>query len=288
MGPTLMALAGLFLPAAVSAAALLAAGAALFLAAHPGLGAATARGTRRLAGAAALLALLLSAGQLAARASFLGGGGLGPAFDPGLLRVVLASPLGDTLALRGAGLVPIAGLLLNRPWTRWPAAAGAAAVAASFALAGHTLAEPRALLAALLTAHLLAVSYWIGAFWPLHHLAGHAAPSVAGAMARRFGRSALWVVAGLVAAGAALVALLTGAPLAALGTAYGQALLAKLVPVAGLIGLAALNHRRLTPALLAGDPRAADRLRRSIRAEAALAAVILLATARLTAVTPPA
>ncbi|MEL6425322.1 MAG: hypothetical protein AAFQ33_07700, partial [Pseudomonadota bacterium] len=44
---------------------------------------------------------------------------------------------------------------------------------------------------------------------------------------------------------------------------------------------------RLTPALLAGDISAPDRLRRSIRAEAALVVAVLLTTATLTTVTSP-
>jgi putative copper export protein len=61
----------------------------------------------------------------------------------------------------------------------------------------------------------------------------------------------------------------------------------KLVLVAGLLSLAAFNKFRLTPRLLAGDAAAAHGLRRSIHAEMALAAAILLTTAVLTTLFGP-
>ena len=54
-----------------------------------------------------------------------------------------------------------------------------------------------------------------------------------------------------------------------------------------LLGLAALNKLRLTPALLRQDKGAAQSLRRSVLVEIALVALILLATATLTTVSAP-
>jgi putative copper export protein len=71
------------------------------------------------------------------------------------------------------------------------------------------------------------------------------------------------------------------------GSGYGRMLLAKLLLVAGLLALAALNHLRLTPRLLAYDRSALKALRRSIRAEIALAGIILLVTAALTTLAGP-
>jgi copper transport protein len=64
-------------------------------------------------------------------------------------------------------------------------------------------------------------------------------------------------------------------------------LLIKLVLVAGLLGLAALNRLRLTPALVRGDKGAAARLGRSILAETGLVMAILVATATLGTTPPP-
>jgi Copper resistance protein D len=57
--------------------------------------------------------------------------------------------------------------------------------------------------------------------------------------------------------------------------------------VAALLCLAAFNKLRLTPRLQAGDTRALQALRISIRLELLLGVVILLTTAALTTVTGP-
>ena len=164
---------------------------------------------------------------------------------------------------------------------------GAGIVCASFAFRGHVLAEPRVILGALVTAHLLGLAFWIGAFAPLHRLAGGADPMHAGAAAAEFGRRALWVVPALAVAGGGLLVLLAGNPLDALSTPYGQLLAIKLSVFVLLLGLAAFNKLRVTPALLAGDSAAAGRLRQSIRLEFAAVSTILAATATLTTIGSP-
>ena len=91
----------------------------------------------------------------------------------------------------------------------------------------------------------------------------------------------------LAVAGVALFVLLTGDPLAALGTPYGWILAVKLLLFTLLLGLAALNKYRLTPALQMGTLRAGGHLRRSIRLEAAAVLAILATTATLTTVAAP-
>jgi copper transport protein len=61
---------------------------------------------------------------------------------------------------------------------------------------------------------------------------------------------------------------------------------AKILIVAGMLALAALNKWRLVPALRQGEG-ALPRLRRSILGEAALAGAVFMATAVLTSVPPP-
>ena len=53
------------------------------------------------------------------------------------------------------------------------------------------------------------------------------------------------------------------------------------------LGAAAFNRIRLTPAFLAGDPRAGVRLRRSIGLEVATVCAIALTTATLTTLSSP-
>ena len=81
--------------------------------------------------------------------------------------------------------------------------------------------------------------------------------------------------------------LLAGNPLEAVETTYGRLLAVKLAVFVLLLGLAAFNRLRLTPALLAGDAGAGARLRRSIGLEFAAVLVILVVTAVLTTVASP-
>ena len=82
-----------------------------------------------------------------------------------------------------------------------------------------------------------------------------------------------------------LIWLLTGDPLAALTQPWGRLVAVKLMIVAVLLGLAALNKLRLTPALArTGDGRP---LLRSIRWEMATFVVILLVTAFFTSLFAP-
>jgi putative copper resistance protein D len=68
---------------------------------------------------------------------------------------------------------------------------------------------------------------------------------------------------------------------------YGAAMCLKLAFVAALLSLAAINKLKLTPRLKAGDLAAAPSLRRTIHAEMALAALILLTTAAITTLIGP-
>ena len=267
-------------------ASLAAAGSALALLGLSRLDHDTVRAVRRLAVAGAVAAALLSALRIPIRASYLMGGSFSGAVDPAILGMVADSPLGTSLWVRLAGLALICLLVVNRPATRRAAGLGAVLVCVSFALRGHALEEPRLVLAALVTFHLMGLAFWIGVFMPLHRLTRADAETV-GALAGEFGRKAVRVVAALVAAGAALLVLLTGDPIAALATPYGQLLAVKLCLFAPLLGLAALNKLRLTPALLAGDARARLDLRRSIRMEVMVVLAILVTTATLTTVASP-
>ena len=64
--------------------------------------------------------------------------------------------------------------------------------------------------------------------------------------------------------------------LEALSTPYGQFFAIKLGVFLGIIGFAACNKLRLTPALLLQEPRASAHLRRSIQMELVLVALILM------------
>lgn len=271
---------------AASAACLAAAGSAFALLALARFDGATARSVRQTTVAAAALAASLSALRLPVRASFLTGGSVAGALDPAIVGMVAESPLGTSLGVRLAGLALICLVVVAHPAARIAAGIGTVLVCASFALRGHTLEEPRLVLGALVTLHLLGLAFWVGIFAPLHRLAG-SNTHAAGALAAEFSRWAVWVVPALAAAGVALFVILTGDPLAALGTAYGRILAVKLALFTLLLGLAALNKYRLTPALQMGTLRAGGHLRRSIRLEALAVLAILATTATLTTIASP-
>ena len=247
-------------------------------------GRASLRGTAIVA---AVAAAVFSALRLPLRASFLMGGTWDGALDPMILSLVADSPLGTSVALRLIGLALILCVLLKAPVGQWLAALGAGLASASFALRGHALGDPQMILGALITIHILGLSYWVGAFAPLARSARFDPPARAGALAHEFGRQALWVVGLVVAAGGVSLALLGAATPKALTTAYGQMFLIKLIVFAGVLSLAAVNKLALTPALCAAVPGAGARLRRSIGLEAALVALILTITAALTTFSSP-
>jgi copper resistance protein D len=164
---------------------------------------------------------------------------------------------------------------------------GTATLVAAFTVIGHTVDHPhRAMLVVLLLAHVLIVAFWFGALWPLRQAVSHEAPAVAAAVLERFSHIAVWVVPGLLLAGAT-VAILLVPGFSVFGQPYGELLLTKLAGFGVLMGLAAVNKLRLTPALLQDNPMAAPRMRRSLRGEYLLIALVLLVTAVMTGLYSP-
>ena len=269
-----------------SAGSLAAAGSALALLALTRFDGGTARSIRRTAAAAAAFAAAASVLRIPVRASFLMGGTFSGAFDPAIVGMVAESPLGTSLWVRLGGLALVSLVVVDRRAARAAAGLGAVLVCASFAFRGHSLEEPRLVLGLLVTFHLLGLAFWVGVFAPLHRLAGRDALA-AGALATEFSAWAVRVVPALAAAGVALFVILTADPLAALGTPYGQLLAVKLALFTLILGLAALNRYRLTPALRMRALRAGANLRRSVRLEALVVLAILATTATLTTVASP-
>ncbi|MBS88167.1 MULTISPECIES: copper homeostasis membrane protein CopD [Sphingomonadales] len=149
--------------------------------------------------------------------------------------------------------------------------------------------------------HLLAAGAWIGAIAAFLLLAlrwvdaddmDHV--SLTEAALRGFATVGSLVVGLLILTGAVNGAILVGpGNILSLGkTTYGLLLIAKLSLFAAMLGLAALNRYRLTPALglavAQGDARCAMAiLRRSLLAEGGLAIVILALVAWLGTLSPP-
>lgn len=277
---------GIIVKALVYAASLLAAGSVLCAVSLRGLPPLERHHLAQLAALCAVAAGILSLARIPLRASFLMGGTWQGAFDSMMLNMVMQSPLGSSIALRLFGLTLIL-LILIRARAAWLlAVAGAVLVVASFVLRGHTVGDRHLLLGLLVTLHLWAVAFWMGALWPLYRVAGASGP-VAGQLAHEFGRKAVWVVAILAGTGGVTLWLLTGNLLVALGTPYGQIFTIKLAVFLGLLGLAAWNKLRLTRSLQSGVAGAGETLRNSIRLESLAVAGILLTTAILTTLSAP-
>lgn len=242
---------------------------------------------KQMASLLAIAAAILSLLRLPIRASFLMGGTWAGATEPMMLNMVMDSPLGTAIALRLVGLALLLAILSPSRIGEAVAAFGTVVVAASFAMRGHALDEPRLALGLLITAHILGLAFWLGVFSPLHRLSKQSELRVAGALAEEFGRKAIWVVAGLVLAGLATLVILTGGRLTLPPSAYTQFFAIKLVLFVGVMGLAVWNKMSLALALKKGAPGAGAQMRRSLKLEATLLAAIVLITAALTTVSSP-
>jgi putative copper export protein len=213
--------------------------------------------------------------------------------DARLLAMVWHGGEGRAAGLRTGGLLLAIPVLVRAGRPGWVAIVGAAVAATSFAWVGHARAAAQAAASAraaaplLLSVHVLAVAFWLGALGPLAIEARRRAPRELGAVAARFGRIAMAVVPALLAAGAAVLWILLGSVSELWSSDYGRIACAKIALVACLLALAAWNKLRLVPRIVAGDPLAVRSLRRSIGAEMLAALLILLTTAALTTLAGP-
>lgn len=272
--------------AAFYAGALLAAGSVLCLWLLSTLPTQVRQRLRVVTPIAGLVALIAAGSGVALEAVFLAGNDWTAALDGELIGFILDGPKGLSLAVLLAGLMLSSLIWLRRLAADWLALAGVFAIAVSFGLTGHTWTAPGLLLNALVTLHVLLLSFWLGVFIPLYRMS-HGDPVRAGAVAHQFGRQAVWAVAGLAAAGLITLHQLTGGLPAALATLYGQIFAVKLSLFVLVMGFAAYNRLRLTPALMRGESAAADHLRGSLVLESGLLLGILFVTATVTTVTGP-
>jgi copper transport protein len=154
-------------------------------------------------------------------------------------------------------------------------AVGLVGVGLALAASGHaSVAGPLWLTRPAVFVHAVAVAYWVGAFVPLWVLLrDRAAP--AAKIVGTWSAGAVFAVALLTLTGTALALIQVPAVADLYRTDYGWVLLAKLVAVAALLGLAARNRLRFTPALGAAARKAEMRLGQSVAAELALALAIV-------------
>jgi copper transport protein len=283
--PAGLRIAHLVIRALTYVSALLASGLALFLILFGRYAAVNPRAVARPAVAAALVGAVATASGAAVQSAMLAGG-LADALHPTTLARVLGTGFGLAALVRLAGLGALMIALGQRNFVPMLGAAGALAVAASFAFTGHTVRLDSPVLSSLLVFHLLAVAFWTGSFIPLVRAAWGTDVAATQELMRGFSAIAVVLVPGLIAAGAAIAWFLVGEWTALVTTPYGLALSAKITLVVGMLALAAVNKWRLVPALPTGRAAVA-RLRRSICLEAVLAFAVIAATTALTNVPPP-
>ena len=200
--------------------------------------------------------------------------------DPEMLGLLWTTQSGLALKLQLLGLALSA---LGAVWLPVSVIGGLIALA-SLVVTGHIPAIDNITLSVLHYIHLLAIAFWIGILFPLKRLAGDtAAMDKAAQLGHDFGRIAVVLVPALIVAGLFMSYALLGS-FDAILTGYGRILLIKVLFVSTLLGLAALNKLRLTPAMTKGDEQAAAMLVTSIRVEWILMMVIIALTAILTTV----
>ena len=203
--------------------------------------------------------------------------------DPEMLVLLWNTPVGTVFILRVVGLSLIfVGLFLERIGI-WISIIGGILALMSFAQIGHISGNKFALAEFALLLHLLAIAFWIGMLIPLKRLASSSSTYIKAAkIGHRFGVIASVTVPILIVMGGYMSFELVGSIAALTGTAYGQALIIKVVLVGSLLGLAAANKIRFIPALGEGDPNAAKHLSRSIIFEWIIILAVLCLTAVLT------
>ena len=203
-------------------------------------------------------------------------------------RMILAAGEGRATALRLIGLGLAAFALVENSVFLAPAIIGACIAAASFAAIGHIHGlQSNGVPTLLLILHLLCAAFWLGALRPLLLVAQSSDLERTAVIAARFGRSALIGVAVLLSAGSSLLWILITHAGQFWSSDYGKLVALKLLLVALLLSLAAGNKLHLTPGLERHEARAALLLRRSIRFEMLIGALILLVTAGFTTLTGP-
>ncbi|WP_254798821.1 copper homeostasis membrane protein CopD [Sphingobium sp. AS12] len=248
-------------------------------------------GQRALLVALALGGMALSALWLLASAASMTGTPLLPP-DWATAEILLTmTPIGPVLVVRGVAL--LAALVLavagQDRWVLIPAAVAAATIAWT-GHAGATEDVAGSVHRAADVAHIWAASGWIGALAALLHAVTARRPNIdrVAVMLAKFSLLGTLFVATLVMTGVVNSLMIVGvADLPALvGSRYGWLLGAKLAVFGAMLGLAALNRWRLTPALERGAEGAIAALRLSLLLETGAAIGILVLVAGLGTLDP--
>jgi copper transport protein len=211
---------------------------------------------------------------------------LGDLATPAPWKAAAATSLGPSLLIAVAAMA--VGLIALRSGpggrARTLSALAMGGVGLALALSGHAAtAPPQWLTRPTLFLHGIGVAFWAGALVPLAAMALRPTDGLLPVVIR-FSRIAVPVVGVLVLTGLVIAVIQLESFAALIETRYGIILSVKLTLVVVLLGLAALNRFRLTPALAVGNARP---LARSILAECAVMLAIFAVVAGWRFTPPP-
>jgi copper resistance protein D len=255
-----------------------AAGIPIFIAAFGRLIPGAVPAVRQLGWKLAIGAMVFVAGHHALEAARMTGEMSG-VMNPAMQKMALLSREGAAFTARVLGMLLVLVGLRKAHHSSALSLMGACLSVAAFTLVGHTSVPPHRFAAAtLVTLHLLAVAFWLGALWPLYLAAKREQPATTARVIEAFSWAATWIVPLILLAGIGLTAVLVPS-VAVFGEPYGRLLLLKTGLFIALMAMASLNKWRFGPACAKGDTAAFER---TVITEYVLICVVLTVTAALT------
>ena len=242
--------------------------------------------------AGALLGLQAVAAAFLAQVGIANGSGLSGAFDRDMAGLLISTQLGDLSLFRAVGFAIWIGSGLfffqtmvqqARPPRRLfyqrlfaVNAFGFIFLLLSFRFGGHVSVQSLSVQFAL-AVHFTMFALWIGALYPLLTISRTEQVAELKVSLERFSKHAVVIVSLLLLSGLALMLSLIHSAADLFTTAYGIALILKILLVIGLVAIAAVNKYIIVPRLLLQTDTA--QFQRSVRLEIVVAILLLLLTA---------
>ena len=210
------------------------------------------------------------------------GGDIASVIEPLMLQLALESKSGVGFLTAFIGFMVMSMAYRLRGYAnRFGLLVSSAALLVSFTMSGHSQLGGF-LSQLLLMVHLFGIAFWLGALFPFRWMCLQPDTNNLSIVAHRFGVLAMGYVSLLLSAGVGYAYLLLGDVSLIFTTQYGNVLLLKIVLVAALLSMAALNKFKLVPSLEPGWTPNVRRFQRSIQFEIAIALIILTASSLLT------
>ena len=205
------------------------------------------------------------------------GGDLSSAIDPLMISIAFSSKAGQAVLVLFLGFLLVSFWSYFLPKQIWTVViAGFSCILISFSIYGHSTINGYTS-QLLIVLHLLAISYWVGSFFPLRYSTYRDIEDEnLFQIAHKFGIYAVYYILVLLVAGVSLGTILVGSLNGLLYSTYGQVFLLKLSLVSILLGIGAMNKFKLVPNLQSNGKANAVKLRKSIGREIIILAFILV------------